>query len=167
MNPFRAAMLFDLCHAAGLNSADIARALDVSRTTVTYWKQGVNGVSPAHHEALMRLALSMGTQWRILHRQRTGQLPPEEYTPGTTVVSVTSPPDYVQWMLDAFDAALAQLRQQLVRPREQFDMAAVRAMTAELDGMARALETILTPNTDAALQARIDRLQEQMNGVTA
>ena len=108
---FTPEMLFTLCEAAGLRPTDIARALQVSKPTVTGWRQGTQRLSKEHYAELLRLAYSPPTFWRLLHRMKTGQIKNEDNAHGHYFAIAQSPDDYQGWIRDAFRAAVAQVNE--------------------------------------------------------
>jgi transcriptional regulator with XRE-family HTH domain len=142
-NSFKPEALFAMLDLAGLRSADVARALDVSRATITNWRKGTHSLSPEHYAALIRLAASYETIWLGTHRAMTQQAPREEPMPGTRLHVQVFAENYQEQMHRSFRACLETLHALIAATPSDWNYDTVCALTEELAGMARALRIIM------------------------
>jgi len=142
-SPFEPAILFHMLDSAGLRSADVARALRVSRAAVCNWRKGNYALSPEHYAALVRLAASYETTWLAIHRAMSQQAPDAEPMPGYRLHVQAFAGDYRAQMHQSFRACLASVTALSTEAPGDWNYQALSDATEELASMSRALRVIM------------------------
>ncbi len=141
-SPFEPAILFHMLDSAGLRSADVARALGVSRAAVCNWRKGNYALSPEHYAGLVKLAASYETTWLAIHRAMSQQAPDAEPMPGYRLHVQAFAGDYRAQMHQSFRACVESVRA-LITDQAGWNYETLCAVTEELAGMSRALRIIM------------------------